>query len=108
MRGKRVSPQTKKFDLVIVSARYTAGEQVDCVQAYQRSGAVWGDVILLTREQLLTRLQAGARVVTGRTSDLPGDFQIEAEVHLTRSDGMERMALRGREADGEALGVPLF
>jgi hypothetical protein len=108
MRGKRVSAQTNKIDLVIVSARYTAEGQVGCVQAYQRSGVVWGDVTLLTREQLLARLKAGARVVTGRTSDLPGDYQIEAEVRLTRSNGMERLALRGREAEGEVLGVPLF
>jgi len=108
MRGKRVSAQSKKVDLVVVSARYTPEGWVHLVQAYQRYGAVWSDLVLLTREELLTRLQAGARVATGRTLSLPGDYQIEDVIRWKRLNGIERLALQGQASDPEGLGVPLF
>ncbi len=110
MRGKRVSPDNRKVDVVVVAARYAPqGGVLDRVKAYQRRGLVWGDVTLLGREELVQRLRRGLRVVTGRPKDLPGDFEIIAPVRLASANGTEALVAGGSSpGSGDDLDIPLF
>jgi hypothetical protein len=108
MRGQRVSAESRKVDVVVVSARYTSEGHVHQVQAYRRLGPVWSDLVLLSREELLNHLRAGARIVTGGPLGIPGDFRIDASVRCQRVNGSERLVIQGRKTEDETLGVPLF
>jgi hypothetical protein len=95
----------KKVDVVIVSARYSAEDgRVSLVQAYQRLGPIWSDILLFDRDQLVGLMKARKRVVTGHPREMPGDFRITAQVRLRRG----KLMVDKRAGDGEALGVPLF
>jgi hypothetical protein len=63
-----------RFDGVVEAARYRDGK-LTWVRAYERRGATFGDVVLLEREALLSRMKAGRRFVTGRRQKaLAGTF----------------------------------
>jgi hypothetical protein len=48
MRGIRVTKESRKIDVVLVAARYTAkGDRVKVAKGYVRRGAIWGDLKLL-------------------------------------------------------------
>ncbi|UCF61486.1 MAG: hypothetical protein JSV37_02055 [Anaerolineaceae bacterium] len=109
MRGKRVSRASRKLDVVLVAARYgEGGDQLDIVQGYERRGFVWGDLVLLDRQALIERLNDKKRVVTGYPGELPGDFEVTAEVHLTKEGGGISIVADGHQTGVDDLGLPLF
>jgi hypothetical protein len=109
MRGKRVSRASRKLDVVLVAVRYgEEGDHLDIAQGYERRGFVWGDLVLLDRQALIERLNAKKRVVTGYPGELPGDFEVTAEVRLTQEGGTESIVADGHQAGKDDLGLPLF
>jgi hypothetical protein len=54
-----------KIDGVIEAVRYSSDGGIHMVRAYQRRGAVWSDLILLDRSELVEQLQKGKHFVTG-------------------------------------------
>lgn len=55
-----------KFDGVIEAVRYLPDGKVEVVRLYERRGAVWSDLILLQRSELVKRIEAGGTYVTGK------------------------------------------
>jgi hypothetical protein len=96
----------RKVDLVITSARYgDSGSRLVQARGFARRGAVWGDTELIGREDLARRLRHGDRVVAGRESSLPGDFELGHRLKLQDDDWI--VAEDGRVGRDD-LGVPLF
>ncbi len=109
MPGTHLTAASMKLDLVIVAARYADNpRRLALVQAYERRGAVWGDIVLLDRPALLARLKARRRVVAGRPKELPGDFELVAPLHLIGKDDRAQVLTEGQTSTGDELGVPLF
>jgi hypothetical protein len=95
---------------VLVSVRYRGeGRTLEYARGYARQGAVWGDLRLYTREQLLQMIRAGSRVATGRVAPLEGDFIVTGRVRLTAGQGTDEvLAVDGARSDRDKLGLPLF
>ncbi len=108
-RGKRVSKASRRADVVLVDVRYVPeGGHVRVARGYERRGDVWSDLVILDRAELVDRIRRGRRIFTGRTKDLPGDFEILSPVSVDR----EVEALRVESSDlgdgREELGLPVF
>jgi hypothetical protein len=109
MRGKKISPKMRKLDVILVAVRYAEGRQtIDMAKGYERIGQVWTDLKLYDRAALADRLAGGARVVTGRPSDLAGEFEVFAPVLLQGQNGSGTIAAEGAASGGDDLGLPLF
>jgi hypothetical protein len=111
VRGVRAEepPRKAKADLIIVAARYEAeGHRLLEAKAYQAADQVWTDVLLITRADLVDRLQRGRRVAIGRVVDLAADFEIEGRLRLSDSGGEVAILADGGSGPGDDLGVPLF
>ena len=106
MRKARVHPGIKKIDLVVTSARYEdSGERLLQARGCERRGQVWSDTQLFDREALALRLRQGHRVMAGRPSDLPGDFEVGHRLKLEDAGWIVAEGSRGGRDD---LGVPLY
>jgi hypothetical protein len=109
MPGEKLSEASRKMDVVIVAARYDTGSgAVKSAQAYVRRGSIWGDIVLLDRATLLGYVNGRRRVVTGRPKDIPGDFEVDAVLSASRTDGTQALVAKGRPSGKDDLGVPLF
>jgi len=107
--GIRVSITRKPVDLVLVAARFAGDTSLlSWAQAYERRGPIWTDILLLDREQLISRLRAKKRVFTGRPRELSGDFDVISPVRLMQAAGTSVLRADGRDAPGDDLGLPLF
>jgi hypothetical protein len=96
----------KKVDLVVTSARYQdMGERLVQARGFERRGDVWSDTQLFDREALALRIREGGRVVAGRETDLPGDFEVGQRIRLEDSGWIVVEGSRGGRDD---LGVPLY
>jgi hypothetical protein len=99
----------RKLDIVLVAVRYAEGRQtIEIAQGYERFGQVWTDIMLYDRAALADRLAGGALVVTGRPSDLAGEFEVFAPVALQGKNGAGAIAVVDAGAGGDDLGLPLF
>jgi hypothetical protein len=108
-RGLRIAKGARRADLVLVDARYTAdGRRVSIARGYERRGDVWSDLVILDRDSIVNRLKRGRKVFTGRTRDLPGDFELLSPVSLTRSGETLRLGSEKGENGVEALELPGF
>ncbi|MEX0788443.1 MAG: hypothetical protein WD906_01300 [Anaerolineales bacterium] len=111
MRGRPVSRETRKADLVLVAARYAPSDgRLKIAQAYQRRGPVWGDLILIDRPTLMQALESRRKVYAGRPRDLSHDFEMLHPIGLERHNGDAFVRGAGSEnpSGGDSLGVPLF
>ena len=90
----------KKFDGVIEAVRYTPDGQIDQVRAYERSGFVFSDWLMLDRDALIEQLKDGKRWYIGhRKTYLGNDFEISEEVRLEGAAGVEKVV--AGETDGK-------
>ena len=109
MRGYRISKASRKLDVVLVAARYDAQSNVlECSQAYIRRGPIWGDIVLLSRDEIIQRLEKKERVVTGKPDLIPGEFVVYNTVELERRNGTHRLLAGGAGIKGDHLDLPLF
>ena len=95
---------------MLVSVRFRAdGRTLEYARGYSRQGAVWSDLRLFAREQLLQLIGSGSRVATGQVAALEGDFVVTGRVKLV--ENRERgtlLAVDGVRSDQDNLGLPLF
>lgn len=97
-----------KFDGVIEAVRYKNGK-IALVRAYERRGPTFSDHILLNRKDLLERLRAGKRFVTGRRKPLlASTFEIDKEVRIIGQDGNLVITTRPNAERDDLENVPLF
>jgi hypothetical protein len=95
-----------KIDGVIEAVRYTASGTISVVRTYERRGAVWSDYVILDRAELIARLAAGKKFVTGqRKTSLGSVFDTESPVQLAGEH-----IVSGPQTDGRDLlvGVSIF
>ena len=79
----------EKFDGVVVAVRYRAG-QIQIVRAYERRGASFSDYLLLPRSELLKRLKAGRKFVTGKRKPLlASTFDVGKSIRLIARNAHE-------------------
>jgi len=107
MRGKRTNISKAKVDLVLVAARYERDtRRLVFARGYARTGQVWTDIKLFDRASLVADLEQGQKVVTGRNSELSGDFEDLSPVYF----GPEQQLLAGGESehDGDDLKLPIL
>ena len=82
-----------KFDGLIEAVRYGLDGKIELVRAYERRGATFSDVILISRASLVTRLKNGQKFVTGSrkeflgsTFETVGIVKLNGDVITTGSD----------------------
>lgn len=76
-----------RLDGVITAAHYGRGGKIQWVRAYERRGPTWSDHVLLDRDQLVQRLQAGKRFYTGvRLVYQASEFELAKRVALLDGD----------------------
>jgi hypothetical protein len=108
MRGVRVSPALRKFDVVLVAARYQSQKpELDFAQGYIRRGSVWSDLQLLRRSELIEQVAQGKKVVTGKPASLPGEFEADERVELSGQHGSRLLRAAGAAGPGDDLSLPL-
>ena len=100
-----------KYDGVIEAVRYAPPGRVAIVRAYERRGPTFSDRVLISREELVRRLQAGKRFVSGeRQPLLASTFTVTAAIRLVGKDGQKYLAAADAPLTGSdsLVGVPLF
>jgi hypothetical protein len=107
----------QKYDGVIEAVRYAPSGRIIVVRAYERRGPTFSDRVLINRDELVRRLQAGKRFFTGeRQLLLASTFTLTSPVYLVEKDGQKFLAAAASagapevaEASADCLaGVPLF
>lgn len=96
-----------KYDGVVDAVHYTTAGQVDWVRAYERRGPTWSDLVLLDRETLIARIQAGKRFYSGaRHPYMASEFDINLPIRLEDSPEGPRLISGDMEEDsqGDLLG----
>ena len=90
-----------------MSARYEpGGEKIQFARGYARRGQVWGDIQLFTRGELVESLNQGLVLVTGRSGDLAGDFDVISAIELGPD---EQLLIAGNSPDkGDELELPIL
>jgi len=104
-----------KYDGVIEAVRYAPPGRIAVVRAYERRGPTFSDRVLISREELVRRLQAGKRFVFGeRQPQLASTFTVASAIFLVEKDGQKYLATAGAPAASSdaacdsLVGVPLF
>ncbi len=110
MLAMRLSSVSRKADIVVVAARYDGGEgRLSQAQAYERRGAVWGDVVLLDREALLGKVRSRRKVFAGEArAEVPGDFVLRGAIRAQGAPGQTVLVQAASATGTDDLGVPLF
>ena len=95
-----------KLDGVIEAVRFTSGGKIEWVRAYERRGPTWGDHVLLDRDTLVARLEAGKRFYAGkRITNHASEFELGERIQLSGT----AVVTEGSEAKKDQLaGVPLL
>ena len=104
----------QKYDGVIEAVRYTPDGRVSLARAYERRGPAFSDRILLSRDDLIKRLESGEKFMIGkRLPYVGGMFEVSNKVELVKGDGSVvwiSTDSSGNGSDGrdDLLGAPLF
>jgi len=100
-----------KYDGVIEAVRYAPAGRIAVVRAYERRGPTFSDRVLISRDELVRRMEAGKRFVAGeRQLLLASTFTVTSPIRLVEKDGQKYLATAGApDASSDCLaGVPLF
>ncbi len=77
----------QQYDLILEAVHYRADGEIDWVRGYERRGAAFSDRLVWSRDQLLERLRAGQRVLTGARKAYWGNsFEIGKPVRLVNGN----------------------
>ncbi len=102
----------RKVDAVVEAVHYTPEGKIDFVRLHERRGAVFGDHILVRREDLMQRLRAKQVIYSGRRLAPWGNqFELGAPLRLVNHNGGEWVRC-GEDDSAEARdllkGVPVL
>ena len=100
-----------KYDGVVEAVRYSPEGRVALVRVYERRGPTFSDRILLSREQLLERLNRGGKWVSGqRQPFMGGTFETGPQVQLAGSKDDPLIVTAGSNGSqrDELRDVPVF
>ena len=96
----------RNMDGIVETVRYAPDGSIAIVRLYQRHGAVWSDLLLFSRNQLVEELNKGKRVAIGsRRINLGGKFETGPEIRHVHG----HIVLDPKSAAHDSLpGVPIF
>ena len=78
----------QKFDGVVEAVRYAPDGSVAWVRAYERRGPTYSDVVILSRQELIRRLQAGKKFFSGQRKEFhASDFVVSLPLRLLEQGG---------------------
>jgi hypothetical protein len=99
-----------KLDGVVEAVHYKPNGEVDWVRAYVRRGSAWSDHVLLERDELIRRLNAGKKYMAGqRITFQASTFEVASSVKVLRAGGREYLVTNQSQAERDYLdGVPLI
>jgi hypothetical protein len=97
-----------KLDGVVEAVHYKPNGEVDWVRAYVRHGAAWSDHVLLERDELIRRLNAGKKYVAGqRIAYHASTFEVASPIKLLQAGGREYLVTNQSHAERDFLnGIP--
>lgn len=100
----------KKFDGVIEAVRYNLDGQIALVRAYVRRGVTYSDRVLLDRETLVERLNAGKKFITGQRKEFLGStFEFGKPVKIISVDEKDYLSTHdGKQQRDEFEETPAF
>jgi hypothetical protein len=110
MRGQRVSRTAlKEIDVVLIAIRLEPeSERITIAQGCIRRGTVWGDVQLLDRDSIVRKIKDGKTVVTGKRTEVQGDFEVFAPVQLSNGDSGGTLFTGSLPSSKDDLSIPFF
>ncbi len=100
----------KKYDGVIEAVRYGSDGNIAWVRAYERSGFVFSDWLMLDRASLVEQLKNGKRYLLGQRKPFLGnDFELADPISLVGEEGVEKIVSGDNKGEKDYLeGIPLF
>jgi len=101
----------KKPNGVITSVRYADdGQRLSLIRFYERRGAIYSDLQMIARPDLIERLKSGQKLVIGqRQGNVPGSFQTGKAVRLAGAgEGARICTGETGEARDYLEGAPIF
>ena len=100
----------KKYDVVVVAVRYETAGKIEWVRAYERKGPIWSDRRMIKREDLIARLQAGEKIVTGeRIQFEAGTFRTGEALRVEQKNGQTMVISGSVNGSGDTLkDVPIL
>lgn len=79
-----------KYDGIVEAARYQPDGQLVWVRAFERRGATFSDWVLIPRQELVRRLQAGKKYYAGKRIEYNAStFEVTRPVRLVKQPGGE-------------------
>ena len=93
--------------------RYTPDGKLSLARAYERRGPAFSDRILLNRDELIKRLEAGEKFMVGKRIPMMGaSFEVSAMVYLVEgADNAVWISTskdNGQSSKDEIEGAPIF
>ena len=94
----------KKIDGVIEAVRYKHDGQVALVRGYELRGVTYSDRILLDRDTLLERLNAGKKFTIGQRKEYLGStFDFGKTLKVISQDGKDYITTSGKVSKRDEL-----
>ncbi len=94
----------RKIDGVIEAVKYNEDKSIDWVRFHERRGYAYSDRLLLDREQLIDRLEAGELFFTGQRTQYQGNtFNTQKKVITEDRSGNLVILTEGAETDHDHL-----
>ncbi|OJX40572.1 MAG: hypothetical protein BGO78_06200 [Chloroflexi bacterium 44-23] len=73
----------KEYDAVLEAIRVDENNQLSLARIYKKHGAIWSDLFVVDREELIKRMKAGQRFVLGtRIHQLGSTFDTGKPLYL--------------------------
>ncbi len=100
----------EKLDGVVEAVHYNASAQVEWVRAYERRGPTFSDLLLIRREELIRRIKAGKKYVSGsRKQYLSSTFDVNSPIHVFQAGDKDYLAFSEEANSGDVLpGLPVI
>ncbi len=82
-----------KVDGVVEAVHYSQDGHLVWARAYERRGPTYSDLVLLTRDELISRLKAGKKFTVGqRQTYLASTFEMAQSITIVQENGQEFLA----------------
>ncbi len=99
----------KKFDGVVEAVRYAPDGSLQVARIYERRGPTWSDWLLISRDELIRRIKAGQKFVSGaREEYLASTFAVKSALRLVSVAGKEILLSGSLQGEHDRLDAPLF
>lgn len=100
----------QKYDGVVEAVRYSDDGKIRLVRVYLRRGPTWSDKMLLTRQDFISMLKAGKRMMIGkRVPYMAGTFEVSTPVKVQGSNEQEYVYTSQPADNHDSLeGAPVF